>query len=84
LVARDGHLTGELAGENCKGEEKLKRLSSEAALRGADWGASYGYGNSAEDIPFLQALGHPTAVNPDRKLKQTASQLGWKIENWRS
>ena len=84
LVVRDGYLTGELAGENCKGEEKLKRLSSEASLRGADWRASYGYGNSAEDIPFLQSLGHPTAVNPDRKLKQTALQLGWKIENWRS
>ncbi len=84
LIARDGYLTGELAGENCKGEEKFKRLSSEAILRGANWGASYGYGNSAEDIPFLQALGHPTAVNPDRKLKQLALQLGWKIENWRS
>jgi HAD superfamily hydrolase (TIGR01490 family) len=82
LVARDGYLTGELAGENCKGDEKLKRLSSEASLRGADWGESYGYGNSAEDIPFLQAFGHPTAVNPDRKLKQMALQLGWKIENW--
>jgi HAD superfamily hydrolase (TIGR01490 family) len=84
LVARDGCLTGELAGENCKGEEKLKRLSSEATLRGADWDASYGYGNSAEDIPFLQALGIPTAVNPDRKLKKMALRLGWKIENWRS
>ncbi len=84
LIARDGYLTGALAGENCKGEEKLKRLSSEATLHGADWGASYGYGNSAEDIPFLQALGNPTAVNPDSRLKQTALQLGWKIENWRS
>jgi len=84
LVTRDGYLTGELAGENCKGEEKLNRLSSEATLHGADWGASYGYGNSVEDIPFLHALGKPTAVNPDRKLKQMASQLGWKIENWRS
>jgi HAD superfamily hydrolase (TIGR01490 family) len=84
LIARDGYLTGELAGENCKGDEKLKRLSSEATLRDADWRASYGYGNSAEDIPFLKALGTPTAVNPDRKLKQMALQLGWKIENWRS
>ncbi len=84
LIARDGYLTGELAGENCKGEEKLKRLSSEATLRDADWRASYGYGNSAEDIPFLKALGKPTAVNPDRKLRQNALQLGWQIENWRS
>ena len=36
LVSRDGYLTGELAGENCKGEEKLRRLSSEAALLGVD------------------------------------------------
>lgn len=84
LVVRDGYLTGELAGENCKGEEKLKRLTSEATLLGADWRESYGYGNSAEDIPFLQALGIPTAVNPDRKLKQMALKLGWQLENWRS
>ncbi len=84
LIARDGYLTGELAGANCKGEEKLKRLSSEASLHGVDWGASYGYGNSAEDIPFLAALGNPTAVNPDRRLKRMALRLGWKIEKWRS
>lgn len=84
LVMRDGYLTGELNGKNCKGEEKLKRLSAEASLSGADWRLSYGYGNSAEDIPFLQALGNPLAINPDRKLKQTALQQGWKIENWRS
>jgi phosphatidylglycerophosphatase C len=83
LIARDGYVTGELAGENCKGEEKLKRLSSEATLRDADWRASYGYGNSAEDIYFLQALGMPTAVNPDRKLKQMVLKLGWKLESWR-
>jgi len=82
VCSRGGYLTGELAGENCKGEEKLKRLSAEATLQGSNWSESYGYGNAAEDIPFLQALGHPTAVNPDRKLKQAASARGWKIESW--
>jgi HAD superfamily hydrolase (TIGR01490 family) len=82
VLSKNGYLTGELAGANCKGDEKLKRLSAAAKLKGADWGKSYGYGNSAEDIPFLQALGHPTAVNPDRKLKQAAFEHGWKIETW--
>ena len=83
VVSRDGSLTGELAGENCKGEEKLKRLSSEPTLRDADWDQSYGYGNAAEDIHFLRVIGKPTAVNPDRKLRQMALAHGWKIENWR-
>jgi HAD superfamily hydrolase (TIGR01490 family) len=83
VASRDGYLTGELAGDNCKGEEKLKRLSAELSLQGANWSESYGYGNAAEDIPFLRALGHPTAINPDRRLRQMAAERGWKVETWR-
>jgi HAD superfamily hydrolase (TIGR01490 family) len=43
---------------------------------------SYGYGNSFKDIFFLEKLGFPIAVNPDRKLKKFAKQKNWKIAYW--
>ena len=82
LALEHGVFRGELAGPNCKGAEKLRRLIAENSLKGTDRSQSYGYGNSSDDIPFLRALGHPTAVNPDRRLKQSAVEYGWKVEHW--
>jgi len=79
----DGYFTGEILGENCKGDEKVRRLTSCENLQNADFQQSYGYGNAAEDIPFLRAVGNPTAVNPDRILKSVAREQGWQIERWR-
>lgn len=40
---------------------------------------SYAYSDSATDIPMLETVGHPVAVNPDRELRQVAEQRGWEV-----
>lgn len=44
-----------------------------------DLAASYAYSDSATDIPMLEAVGHPFAVNPDKQLRAKAEELGWPI-----
>jgi phosphoserine phosphatase len=40
---------------------------------------SYAYSDSISDLPMLSIVGHPAAVNPDFRLKQTALQHDWAI-----
>jgi HAD superfamily hydrolase (TIGR01490 family) len=42
-----------------------------------DLAASTAYSDSHTDLPFLEAVGHPVAVNPDRRLRRIASERGW-------
>ena len=44
-----------------------------------DLTASTAYSDSHTDLPFLEAVGHPVAVNPDRRLRRVASQRGWPV-----
>jgi HAD superfamily hydrolase (TIGR01490 family) len=46
---------------------------------GYDLAASTAYSDSHTDLPFLEAVGHPVAVNPDRRLRRIASQRGWPV-----
>ena len=48
-----------------------------------DLAASTAYSDSHTDLPFLEAVGHPVAVNPDRKLRKIAAERGWPIEEFR-
>ena len=50
---------------------------------GIDLEHSYAYGDSYADKEFLESVGHPVAVNPDRRLKKLAESRGWPIHNWR-
>ena len=47
-----------------------------------DLEASTAYSDSHTDLPFLEAVGHPVAVNPDRKLRRIAAQRGWPIQEF--
>lgn len=82
LLSQDGQFTGELFSANCKGGEKRRRLLETFPVDETAWDQSYGYGNSADDIAFLELLGNPVAVNPDTKLKKIALQRNWAIEAW--
>ncbi len=82
FTSGDGEFTGDIYSANCKGEEKRRRLVSEYSASEIDWDQSYGYGNSVEDVPFLEILGNPVAVNPDLKLRKIALQRNWPIEIW--
>lgn len=62
---------------NCKGEEKVRRIRRwlrEESIQ-ADWPASYAYGDSLSDLPMLLLTGHPTQVNPKKKLKKKAPAM---------
>lgn len=48
-----------------------------------DLNASTAYSDSHTDVPFLEAVGHPVAVNPDRKLRKIAAERGWPVEEFR-
>jgi phosphoserine phosphatase len=82
FISGDGEFTGEIYSGNCKGEEKRRRLVEEYSACEVDWDQSYGYGNSVEDVPFLEVVGNAVAVNPDLKLRKIAMQRTWPIETW--
>jgi hypothetical protein len=51
-----------------------------AAQQGIDLSASYAYSDSATDLPMLEAVGHPVAVNPDRDLLRAAREREWEVQ----
>lgn len=75
----DGVYTGELAEPFCYGRGKADAISRLAAQRGYDLRLSYSYSDSAGDLPMLELVGHPVAVNPDRALTRLAMARGWPV-----
>ena len=75
----DGVYTGRLAGPFCYGEGKVEAIAELARWDGLDLAQCYGYSDSASDLPMLEAVGHPVAVNPDKRLERHARQHGWPI-----
>lgn len=78
LVVEDGKYTGEIL-FYAYGEGKAQAIHDLAAERGYDLAASYAYTDSITDLPMLDAVGHPTAVNPDADLRRIASERDWPI-----
>jgi HAD superfamily hydrolase (TIGR01490 family) len=75
----DGTYTGELAEPFCYGEGKAIAIEKTAAANGYDLALCYAYSDSGSDLPMLEAVGHPVAVNPDRALEAVAYHRGWPI-----
>jgi HAD superfamily hydrolase (TIGR01490 family) len=63
----------------CYGEEKARAAREIAAERGYLLEDCRAYSDSITDLPLLEAVGHPTVVNPDRALRREAEQRGWPI-----
>ena len=78
LAVDDGKYTGEIL-FYAYGEAKADAVRDLAQERGYDLGACYAYTDSVTDLPMLDAVGHPTAVNPDSELRRIASERGWPI-----
>jgi HAD superfamily hydrolase (TIGR01490 family) len=74
----DGKYTGELE-FYCYGPNKATAIKEVAEREGIDLAGSYAYSDSATDLPMLEAVGHPVAVNPDRDLRREAEKRGWQI-----
>jgi len=61
------------------GENKASAVRELAAAEGFDLDASTAYSDSHTDLPFLEAVGNPVAVNPDRALRRIAAARGWPV-----
>jgi HAD superfamily hydrolase (TIGR01490 family) len=78
---RDGDYTGRLE-RRLYGDAKAVALRELAVAEGIDLARSTAYSDSSSDVPFLQAVGHPVAVNPDRALRRVASERGWPVQRF--
>jgi HAD superfamily hydrolase (TIGR01490 family) len=78
----DGRYTGELE-FYCYGQAKADEIRAVAKRRKIDLAGSYAYSDSITDLPMLEAVGHPVAVNPDRDLRREAEARGWKLRDFR-
>ena len=78
MVAHDGRYTGGVE-FYCAGENKALAARELAERHGYDLQQCHAYSDSITDLPLLEAVGHPTAVNPDRALRREALQRGWPV-----
>ena len=74
-----GRYTGRLAGPFCYKIGKVAEVEQLAGERGYDLGRCSAYSDSISDLPFLEAVGTPVAVNPDKALRQHAAAHGWRV-----
>jgi len=80
---KDGVYTGELDGKLLHGVEKALAIQRLATSEKYDLENCYSYSDSHNDIPLLQAVGHPCAINPDAILRIRALAEGWPIHDFR-
>ena len=78
----EGRYTGEVEFYSY-GPYKAEAIRATALSHGIDLDASYAYSDSATDLPMLEAVGHPVAVNPDRDLARVAAERGWEVLQFR-
>lgn len=79
LEVVQGELTGRLNGVSPWGEEKVAVARQLAEAHEIDLGSSFAYANDLSDAYLLSSVGHPVAVNPSRRLRNLARELGWEI-----
>lgn len=80
-IGDDGCFTGRIAGLLNMRDGKVTRLHEWLSLQRIDLRdcESTFYSDSINDLPLLQAVRHPVAVNPDMRLAQVAAEHGWPV-----
>lgn len=78
MVESDGLYTGEIS-DYMYAERKAEAATELAHQRGYDLSQCYAYSDSATDVPLLEAVGRPYAVNPDRDLRRVVTERGWPV-----
>ncbi|MDQ0386360.1 HAD superfamily hydrolase (TIGR01490 family) [Streptomyces sp. DSM 42143] len=78
VVGEDGRFTGEVE-YYAYGPTKAEAIRELAESEGYDLNRCYAYSDSATDLPMLESVGHPHAVNPDRALRREALARDWPI-----
>jgi HAD superfamily hydrolase (TIGR01490 family) len=79
LEIKDGVFTGEIEGEMLHGPLKAQAAIAHAQAHNANLADCFAYSDSIADLPLLEAVGHPTAVNPDSELLAIATTRGWPV-----
>jgi len=79
---RNGRYTGGMVGVPPTAENRYQAIADYADLHGIDLRESVAYADSASDLPMLEAVGFPVAVNPETKLASIARKRGWLVEDF--
>lgn len=80
--AEGGRYTGRLAGPPLFGEHKMRAVLDYIARSGLEPSRCAFFSDSVTDLPLLEAVGEPVAVNPDSRLRVVARRRGWPILRW--
>ncbi len=78
----DGTYRGELTDVPPTGEARASVLAEYAAANGFDLAEGVAYADSTSDLPMLEAVGFPVAVNPETRLAALARKRGWLVEHF--
>ena len=81
-VTPTGKYTGELTEVPPTGEARAQLMADYARAEGLELSESVAYADSSSDLPMLEAVGFPVAVNPEVRLATIARKRGWLIEQW--
>ena len=81
LAVEDGKYTGEIT-YYAHGDNKATAINELAARHGYNLAASWAYSDSVTDVPMLEAVGHPVAVNPDKALRRYAAEKDWTVRDF--
>ncbi|EGD55499.1 HAD-IB family hydrolase [Gordonia neofelifaecis] len=80
----DGIVTGRILGRPLWGPGKAAAVRRLAAEHDLDLASSFAYSDGNEDVPYLESVGHPAAVSPQRELRAVAESRGWPILDLRN
>ena len=80
----DGRYTGRPAGTPCYRDGKVKRLRAWLDEHGESLAGSWFYSDSHNDLPLLETVDHPVAVDPDDTLRREAARRGWDVISLKS
>lgn len=76
---RSDYYTGELTGTPCFREGKVTRVETWLSEQGYTLDESWFYSDSHNDLPLLERVSHPVAVDADEKLTRHARERGWPL-----
>ena len=79
----NGVYTGRLKNPPMHGEQKAIAVAKLSSEHGLDLAHSFAYSDSSNDIPLLNSVGNPTAINPDSVLRSHAIEKGWPVHDFR-
>jgi HAD superfamily hydrolase (TIGR01490 family) len=81
-VRSDGTYSGQLDGVPPTGETRAQLLADYCEAEGFSPAEAVAYADSTSDLPLLESVGFPVAVNPETRLAAIARKRGWLVEHW--